>query len=208
MKISIRTFLFIIICIFTTVSSKADDSSSRISQFSVGIENNRLIYGEYTYKNHLTGRLHVSVYSEKLGFQYVRATLGYKTSIKMIGISGNLFYGSAFNGSYYNIGARINADATFFKKLLVDATLAPWYDSGFKYTTCWEAKIGCKITRHIDIKAGYTTIPEYRMSEKRILAGFDFHTPNLHVRPYLSIGTQSTDGGKNIRVILGFGYNF
>lgn len=203
-----RTFLFIIICAFTILLSKADESTSRTSQFSVGIENNRLVFGEYTYKNHFTGRLHVSVYSEKLGFQYVRATLGYKTTLKILDLSGNMFYGSAFNGSYYNCGARIDANATFFKRLLIDAALVPWYDSGYKYTTCWEAKIGCKITRHIDIKVGYTTIPEYRMSENRILAGFNFHISYLYVRPYLSIGTQSADGGKNIRVLLGFGYNF
>lgn len=208
MKNTFRTFLFIFLGVFTILSSRAGEPTSQISQFSVGIENNRLIFGEYTYKNHFTGRLNVSVYSEKLGFQYIRASIGYKTAIKMLDISGNLFYGSAFNGSYYNSGARIDANATFFKRLLVDATLAPWYDSGYKYTTCWEAKIGCKITRHIDIKVGYTTIPEYRMSEDRILAGFDFHTKYLYVRPYVSIGTQSADGGKNIRVLLGFGYHF
>lgn len=208
MKNIFRIYLFLIIGAFIIFPSNAGESISRVSEFSVGIENNRLVFGEYTYKNHFTGRLHISVYSEKFGFQYVRATLGYKTTIKLLDISGNLFYGSAFNGSYYNCGARIDANANFFKRLLVDATFAPWYDSGFKYTTCWEAKIGCKITRHIDIKVGYTTIPEYRMSENRILAGFDFHTSYLYVRPYLSIGTQSVDGGKNIRVLLGFGYNF
>ena len=200
--------LFLIFTIFTIQSSRAEESKPDTSKFSVGIENNRLVFGEYTYKKHFTARLNVSVYSEKLGYQYVRAALGYKTSFKMLAVSGKLFYGSAFNGSYYNLGARIDANATFFKRLLVDATLTPWYDSGFKYKTCWEAKIGCKITRHINIKAGYTTIPEYRMSEDRIIAGFDFHTQHIYVLPYISIGAKSSDGGKNIRVLMGFGYNF
>lgn len=200
--------LLLIICIFLPFKASCESSSVKTSLFDVGIENTRLIYGQYTFRNHFTGRLNVSVFSEKLGFQYIRATLGYQTSFKTINVSAKYFFGSAFNHSYYNTGVRVAADAVFVKRLLVDATIAPWYDSGYKYETCWEAKIGCRITKNIDIKAGYTTLPEYRMSEHRIIGGFDFHVKQLYVSPYLSIGTNSENGGKNIRVVFGFGYQF
>ena len=201
------SLLFILIFLGITVS-KAQQKDIKTSQFAVGIENTRLVYGQYTYKNHLIAKLNVSVYSEPLVYQYLRASIGYKTRFKNFGIHGEYFFGSAFNGKYYNTGARIKADATLIKRLLLEASFVPWYDSGYGYKTCFDAKIGCKITDHIDIKAGYTTIPEYRMSEKRILGGFDFHVEHLYVAPYLSLGTNSGSGGKNLRVIFNFGYTF
>lgn len=174
----------------------------------VGIENTRLVYGQYIFRNHYFAKLNVSVYSEKLGFQYTRGTLGYRTSVSCLNLSGGCFVGTAFNRSYYNAGLALEADAKILKRLLIDAKAVPWYDSGYGYTTCFEAKIGCRIIDNIDVNVGYTSIPEYRMSENRILAGFDFRSSNLYVSPYLSIGTKAIDGGKNIRVVFGFGYKF
>ena len=196
------------VALFTTVFSNAQELEPQEHAFSVGIENTRHIYGQFTLKEHYTAKLNVSAYSEKIGYQYARATVGYKTSISMLNVAGECFFGSTLNGYYYNTGAIVSADAIFVKRLLLDAKIAPWYDSGYGYTTCYEAKIGCKITKSINIKVGYTNMPEYRMSEQRILAGFDFDVAQLSVYPYLSIGTKSGDGGKNIRVNFGFSYRF
>lgn len=203
-----RIFACISVLISVIHTLKAEEPPIRTSQFSVGIEKTRLIYGQYLYKNHLKARLNMSVYSEKFGFQYFRANIGYQTNIKNILLSGDYFFGSAFNGTYFNTGANLNVSAELFKRLLLAAQLSPWYDSGYGYTSCWEAKIGCKIITQIAIKIGYTTVPEYRMSEKRILGGFDFMVSKLYVSPYLSIGTKSNTGGRNIRVLFDFGYNF
>lgn len=206
-----KHFNFIFSLIFLALGFnvvRAKEPSNKKSQFEVGIENTRLVFGKYTYNNHITAKLNVSLYSEKISLQYIRGTVGYKTGFNFVNLSGEYFFGSAFNGNYFNTGAVIKADAMFVKRLLIDAQLAPWYDSGYGYNTCFEAKLGCKITNHITIKAGYTTIPQYRMSERRILGGFDFSTPHLYVSPYLSIGTGEKSGGKNIRVLFDFGYKF
>ena len=178
------------------------------SHFAVGIDNTRLIYGKYSYKDHLSAKLNISVYSEKISFQYIRATVGYRTSIKRLNLEAAYFWGNAFNASYYNTGAFITADIVLIRRLLLDATLAPWYDSNFGYTTCWEGKIGCKITDHINLKLGFTSIPEYRMSENRGIACVDFHVSKLYVTPYLTAGLKASDGGKNIRIGFRFGYQF
>lgn len=209
MKKSLRIAFLAIFLICGLKSSEAQDCFvSNNSQFSLGIENTRLVYGEYTYKNQFIARLNVSVYSEKLAYQYIRGSVGYKTSLGALNLKGLYFFGSTFNGSYYNTGVKIAGDAVVANRLLIDATLAPWYDSGYKYTTCWEAKIGCKITNHIDIKVGYTTIPEYRRSENRVIGCFDFHVSNLYVSPYITAGVKSSEGSKGIRVGFGFGYQF
>lgn len=208
MKNILRIFLLLSITFFNSNITKGETQDFKKNQFGVGIENTRLVYGKYIYNNHLTAKLDISVYSERFSLQYARGTVGYQTKIKMFDLSGEAFFGSAFNGNYVNTGAVISASATFVKRLLVDAKLAPWYDSGFGYTTCFQARIGCKITKNIDIRVGYSTIPEYRMSEKRIIGGFDFKVSHLYVSPYLSVGTNSNYGGKNIRVLFGFGYMF
>lgn len=193
---------------FHVFAEEFQDTTVKTSQFEVGIENSRLIYGKYIYKDFLSAKLNVSVYSENIKWQYVRVTLGYHKKLKMFNIVGDLFFGSSLNGNYYNMGAVIKGDAEFLRRLLLDASLVPWYDSGYGYITCFETKIGCKITSHIDVKVGYTTVPQYRMSERRIIGGFDFTTSRLYVSPYVSIGTGVKSGGKNIRVIMGFGYKF
>lgn len=188
--------------------SQEISQATPVSQFAIGIDNTRLIYGKYTYKQHLSAKLNVSAYSEKISFQYMRGTIGYKTSIKCFNIEGSYFFGSTLNRFYYNTGANFAGDIILAKRLLIDATLSLWYDSGFGYKTCWQGRIGCRITDHINIRLGYTTIPEYRMSENRLVGGFDFYVSNLYVSPYITVGTKASDGGKNLRVCFGFGYQF
>ena len=85
----------------------------------------------------------------------------------------------------------------------------PHYDSGYGYKTCYNAGLGVVITSDINIFGRYTTIPEYRMSEKRAHIGLDFHVKNLNVIPVLSIGTTATESGsKNLRVLMSFNYRF
>lgn len=210
MKKAIKLLIWVIFLFSTHYNGIAQEISQAVpvSKFAVGIDNTRLIYGKFTYKNQLSVKLNVSAYSEKISFQYVRGTVGYKIPIKCFNIEGSYFFGSTLNGFYYNTGAKVKGDIILAKRLLIDATLSPWYDSGYGYTTCWEGRIGCKITEHINIRVGYTTIPEYRMSENRLIGGFDFHVSNLYVSPYITAGIKSSDGGKNIRVGFGFGYQF
>lgn len=178
------------------------------AQVSVGIENTRLVYGKYTYKDHYSAKLNVSVYSEKIQFQYLRGTLGYDTQVKNCHLGAEVFFGSSLNRFYYNAALNLSADFLLFNRLLLEADVAPWYDSGYGYKTCYQAMAGCRITDHIDVKVGYSTLPEYRMAEGRIRAGFDFHVSRLYVAPYVSIGPRAEDGGKNVRVVFGFGYQF
>ena len=208
MRFIIKLFTALYMALTFCSVAAAQQIQGKVHSAEVGIENTRLVYGQYTFKNHYFAKLNVSVYSEKLGFQYTRGTLGYTTNVAWLNLSGGYFLGTAFNGSYYNTGLALEADARILKRLLVDAKFIPWYDSGYGYNTCYEAKIGCRIIDNIDVNVGYTTIPEYRMSENRILAGFDFRVSNLYVSPYLSIGTKAIDGGKNVRVVFGFGYKF
>lgn len=199
-KCVIKRLLMLFLGTLSTVSA--------FSQISVGVKNNRYVYGEYLLKNHYEAGIEVSVFSEKLGFQYARGRVGYTNSFGNFSADGKAYYGSAFNRSFYDAGASAHAKFTVKERVFVGATLNPHYDSGYGYTTCYEAGLGVNITPEIDIFANYTTIPEYRMSEKRIHLGLDFKVDNLRVSPILSAGTSASDGGKNVRVLVNFNYKF
>lgn len=193
--------LFFLTLLTTTVSA--------FSQVNIGLHNTRYAFLGYKFKDHYSAAVHVSVFSEKLGFQYAMGSFSYNNTIRHLSYEGKAYFGSAFNRSYYNGGAAANLSYDIITRLSVRATLNPHYDSGYGYKTCYKAGIGVMITPDIDIFGNYTTIPEYRMSEKRIHVGADFHVKNLNVTPVLSIGTTAAgSGSKNIRVLMSFAYSF
>lgn len=183
-------------------------SLSAYGQFGVGIRDNRFVYGDFTFCKNYEVKLEQSVFSEKIGFQYLRAYIGYKNSYKALSYKADAYFGSTYNRSYYSAGANLSARYTLFNRVIVDARLNPHYDSGAGYNTCFYAGAGVIITRHIDLLAGYSTIPEYRLSEKRIRAGFDFHVSNLSVSPMLSIDVDGASKGKTLRALVSFRYQF
>lgn len=183
-------------------------SMAASAQFGVGLRDNRFIYGDFTFLNHYEVKLEHSVFAEKIGYQYLRAYAGYKGSLRHLDYKGQLYFGSAYNRSYYSGGALISARCTLFSRLIIDGRLNPHYDSAYGYKTCFYAGAGAVITRNIDILAGYTTIPEYRMSENRTHLGFDFHVGKLSVCPTLSVATSGASKAKTLRVLAAFSYGF
>lgn len=175
---------------------------------SAGGRDNRFIYGELTYRNHWHAKLEESLFAEKIGYQYLRGYAGYTGTWRMIDYGGSLYFGSTYNRYYNSFGARIDAKVHIGRICYVNATLNPHRDSGMGYHTSFLAGGGVKLTKDIDFVAAYTTIPEYRMWEKRIRGGFDIHVSKLSVRPELSVSGSGTDKEKSIRALIGFRYDF
>lgn len=184
-------------------------SLAACAQISVGIRNNRFVNVSFLYKDHYSARLEQSIFSEKFGLQYMRGYLGYKTPIgKMLELSGTAYFGATFNRFYYSTGASLEVRLRPYRILIVDGKFNPHYDSGFGYTSCYYAGLGSYITKQIDVLIGFSNIPEYRMPEKRLSIGFDFHVKNIAVRPKLSLNLSSDAGPKSIRPIIDFEYTF
>lgn len=181
-------------------------SVSAFCQFGVGIRDNRFIYGDFTFCKNYEVKLEHSVFSEKIGYQYLRAYAGYKGSWKTLDYKALAYFGAVYNGSYHSGGGMAQLRYRLIDRIVIDAVLNPHYDSGYGYKTCFSAGGGVIITRNIDILAAYTTIPEYRMSEKRVHVGFDFHVKGLSVTPALSVAADGDS--KTIRALMGFRYQF
>lgn len=178
------------------------------SQISVGIRDNRHVYGQYVLKKKYSFKLEQSVYAEKLGYQTLRGYIGYRSNYRGLVYSAEAYLGSTYNGSYYTTGGFARGRYAFVDRLFVDVALNPHYDSTIGYETCFAVGAGFVITRDIDIVAGYTTVPEYRLSEKRVQGGFDFHVAGLTVSPRLSIGTSGVNKAKTLRALMSFSYEF
>lgn len=178
-------------------------------QISVGIRNNRFINATFLYKDHYSARLEQSIFSEKFGYQYMRGYLGYQTTFgNVLQLFGTAYFGSTFNRFYCSTGASVHVRIHPYRIIILDAKINPHYDSGFGYTTCYYAGIGSYITKQIDFLIGFSNIPEYRMPEKRLSVGFDFHIKNIKVLPKLSLNLNSEDGPKSLRPIIDFEYTF
>lgn len=178
------------------------------AQLSVGIRNNRFLNVAYLYKEHYSARLEQSVFSESLGLQYMRGYAGYQTEVGIFRIKGTAYFGATFNRMYYSTGALAEVRCVPYGRMIIDAKLNPHYDSGYGYTTCYYGGIGAVLSDNIDIIAGFTNIPEYRMPERRLNVGFDFHVKNLRVAPKLSLNVSRNSGPKSLRPIIDFEYTF
>ena len=179
-----------------------------LAQMSVGIRNNRFLNVGFIYKDHYSVKLEQSVFSESLGLQYMRGYAAYQTAVKDFILKGSAYFGATFNRLYYSTGFSADVRYRPHRLIIVDGRLNPHYDSGEGYTTCYYGGIGCGLSTTIDFLLGFTNIPEYRMPEKRLNIGFDFHVRNLKVVPKLTLNLSSNSGPKSLRPIIDFEYTF
>lgn len=182
---------------------------SSYAQFSVGMRDNRYAFGQYLLNSHYSFKIEQSIFSEKIGFQTLRAYAGYQSELHdVLDYMAEAYFGSAYNRSYNVTGAIISAKYAFVKRLGIKASLNPHYDSTLGYSTCFLAGAFVGLSKDIDITAAYTTIPEYRVSERRVQLGFDFHVSHLIVSPRLSIAAGGNQKAKNLRSLISFSYQF
>lgn len=181
--------------------------ASAFGQVTLGLRDTHYAQVGYSYQDRWSATLEHSVYSEHMGYQKVRLMLGYKQTFdEKFTININPYASSLWNGDYQDFGVLANAEAKLAPMFAVDITANPHYDAGADYTTC--LAVGTTIQFHKDVAlvAHYTTIPEYRLSEKRIRAGLDFKVQKLWVRPELSIPVEGEV--KTVRVLCSMRYKF
>lgn len=178
------------------------------AQFAVGIEDSRYVYGSYRLKNGIDFKLEHSLYSEKMGFQRLGLHVGYEKSFPHgFMLETDVWGATTWNRNYQVVSCEVTLNY-FIHGFGAKATINPHYDSGLKYNTCWCIGVSQKIINPIAITLQYTTIPVYRMSEKRIDGGFEFKVKNLTVSPKLSVSAQKETRFKNMRVLMSMNYEF
>lgn len=178
------------------------------AQFGAGIRDSRYVYGVYSPVKSLDIMLDHSLYSEKMGFQRVGVGVSYGMPFaKGFEWQAGIYGATTWNRNYQVVNAHAMLSYAY-RRLGLKAKIQPHYDSGLKYTTTWMAQAGVKITDKIGVIAAYTTIPEFRVSEKRLRGGFEFEVGSLMVRPELSFSVDKATRFKNMRVLMSMHYKF
>jgi hypothetical protein len=178
------------------------------AQVSVGLRDSQYLYGEYSWNNGTYLKLEESVFSTNPKYQYLRGYIGFDNIYKVLDYSVDAFYGRVYNGAFYSLGLYMKGGIHFNKFVTLRCIINPLYDSGLDYTTCYEFSPYVRLTNDIRAFVGYTTIPDYRMSEKRIKGGLNFASGNLEVTPYISIPIEGNNRMKSVRVRVSMKYRF
>lgn len=178
------------------------------AQFSVGIRNTRFVEADYKFKCNVGVGLSHSLYAEKIAFQEIKASVFYENYLSKFDYRGTLYGSTTWNRDYKTVGAKLDVRYNFVKSASVMAALNPHYDTGYDYRTCFSAGAAYQIIKPIAVKVLYTTIPDYRMSEKRIHAGFDIVSGALSVAPVVSIPVEGNSKLSKFRVLMSARYSF
>lgn len=157
------------------------------AQISIGLKDSRYAFLNYTLKDHYGFRIDQSLYSSKISTQYLRGTVGYHSDFDSLKLEGDAYFGSAYGGAYQNYGASASVVYHPIKWMSLIGTANPHYDTFYGFDFCYKAGIIGHVHKDIDLLAYYTTIPDFRQSEKRVRAGFNFHILNLQVEPTISL---------------------
>lgn len=175
------------------------------SQVSVGLRESQYAFAAISFCNHWSTKIEESLYSEPIDYQRIRLYAGY--SIRKERFSGELllYVSTLWNGKYKDYGAKFITNVELLSFWDVDLTINPHFDTGLSYKTCYSMGTGLKITKDISFLLHYSTIPEYRISEKRIRLGARFRSKKLSVTPELSISTGKI---KKLRTLCSMQYVF
>ena len=176
------------------------------AQISVGVRDNKYAHITYCLHDAWSFKTEHSAFSEKMGYQYLRATIGYGKTLGKIRMDISPYLGTTWNGSFYNCGAEIKVAYTPFPFFKLYLNINPHKDSDYGYKTCWAAGGSWQVSGGIAVVAEWRTIPEYRMKENRIRGGFRFTCGTLEVTPEISMPTDAP--AHTLRMLVSFNYTF
>ena len=197
-----KSILFILYLIVTSVSS---------AQVSIGMRDTRYVNVSYLLKDHWEAKVEQSINAGNADYQNTKIYLGYRHDLvsNTLHLSASPYYTIGWTPNYTQFGALLNTRWEPLKHLNLLATINPHYDNMPGYKTCWLAGIAVPINDEIAIIAKYSTLPEYRVSEKRVRCGLEFKVKNLYVTPEASVSLEDgTAGLKAVRMCVNMSYTF
>lgn len=174
------------------------------AQCYVGLRDNKYAYIGYRLKDSWQFQFDHSIFVEHIRYQYIRCTGGYTLNKKQFDVAANLYAGITYCNSFYDLGTKIYGAYKPIKWFEINAMLNPHFDAKYKYATCYMEGVRFNINEEIALFTQYSTIPEYRISEKRIHVGLNLKVRHLQVTPQLSIPIEGN--AKTCRVLFGLKY--
>lgn len=207
----IRYVVIIVICMLFCVSLSSqtrEEINYGHKGLSLGINNNRFLIIDYSYKRLRFAYLN-SIYINKIKNQSFVASLSYKileTSKWNLNVTSNLI--SNFRSSFLTTNVYFSENYNLFSVL----TLFSKQQVSHEYTsnqTNIDYSIGCLINLNnkISVFSSFSTIPEFfnREDIPRVDMGFILSSEDLSVKPQLSVPKQ---GIQYSNLMISFIYSF
>lgn len=179
-----KILLFLLAC---ALVSFANEGSSSNKEIFAGMKNSRYAFVGGSYKNFGLS-LESSIFVQKANQQYGRIAAFYKSPLAFnLNVYYALFAGIRYDGAYYDVGGKLNFKGSWINERLgLDATAQVSNDSEIGLMFAYEIRGIVGILPEISLFAGARTIPEFRMKEQRIFAGFSFESGRIIVNPEIS----------------------
>ncbi|MDE5842312.1 MAG: hypothetical protein K2H35_01080 [Muribaculaceae bacterium] len=174
----------------------------------VGVAKTRYIYAGTTLKNHYGIFLSESLSSESLKNQQIELAGAYFGNISKFYYNAGFRAGTAWCGSYQRYAAFVNLAYHPFNRWMIAAKLMPNYDTGYRYHTDWSAGIRFNAFKPLWINLDFSTIPDYRKSEKRLHLEAAFNVSALSASVAVSMPVEGDSKFRTLRILMGLNYRF
>lgn len=193
-----KRMLLILAFLFATLILQA--------QIYLGFRDSQYVLGGFQSESGFYAEAEHSIYPEHLGYQKIRLYAGYNHCWKTISADVKCYGSTLWNGYYQDFGMLAAGIFNPVACLSIDVSLNPHYDTGVGFHTNFSAGAGVRVHRNLSLIAHYSTIPEFRIPEKRIRVGMWFKVATIEVKPELSI--PADEKLKNVRVLFSMKYSF
>ena len=203
-----RLFNLLLIFLLSILTTVPAYSHHPDIDLNVGIAKTRYVYVGTTINNHYSIFISESLYSESFKNQQIEVTGLYQGSFRNFSYSGGVSIATSWCGSYQRYSATAALGYRPFDRLMAEVKLHPEYDTGYRYHTDWSASIKFKACKPLQVNLDYTTIPDYRKSEKRMHIGTTFTSGALSASFAISIPLEGDQKFRTWRILTGFNYCF
>lgn len=191
-------FLFLFTGYFLSFSQTLD----------IGIAKTRYVYAGTTFKNHFGVFLSESLFSENFKNQQIELTGFYRNTLYKFSYIGGFKTGSSWCGSYQRYAIFAGIAYRPFERWSLETKLRPNYDTGYGYSTDWAVGLKFNAFQPLWLNLDFTTIPDYRKSEKRLHFGALFNVGALSASAIISIPVEGDQKFKTWRILMGLNYCF
>lgn len=199
---------YILMPLCAVIACLGAGASGKDGTLLLGVRNSRYVTAGYELPSgHVGLEIEHGVQAVNIRRQQIGASLFWRVAWLDGRIAGNAtaFCSTTWSGSYSMTGARLRASYTPYWRISAEASFNPYYDTEYRWVTAWSAGLRAAVTRQIGVFCTYTTVPDYRLSERRLHAGVSCAVSNLSATAALSV--PLSDGpAQSLRLLCSFSY--
>lgn len=174
----------------------------------LGVRNSRYVMAGYELPaGHCGLELEHGLQAVNIKRQQVRASLFWHDAWLggRMAARASAFCSTTWSGTYSMTGVHLSAAYSPLWRVTAELSVNPYYDTEYRWITAWSAGLRGALTRQAALFCTYTTVPDYRLSERRIHAGAAITVGNLSAEAAVSVPLSHTPA-QSLRLLCSFRY--